>query len=796
MAAYTTSLRLVQPATGEYSGSWGTQVNTGLTALVDTAVAGTATITMTAADYTLSNANGVADEARAMVLNLTGTPGAARNVICPAVSKVYVVFNNTTGGFAQTLKTSAGSGISVPNGKTAFLRCDGTNVVEAVNYATSLSLGTALPVTSGGTGVTTSTGTGSVVLSTSPTLVTPILGTPTSVTLTNATGLPLTTGVTGTLPVTSGGTGLTSYTSGGVLYASSSSALATGSALTFNGTNLDISGGSYVGTKFQVSSEGSGSLYQTTGYVRFVNGATEGMRLDASGNLGIGATSPGAKLDVRGGANFIAQSASDSVLIRGASSSSANTVFQSNAGAGTAYWISAKTSGILAIGGNGGTEPASGALNIDNTGNLGIGTSSPGEKLAINQGNIYALRTGGAKLRLADQNNEVSVESLPTGGASNMVFKTSTTTQMTLDASGNLGIGTSSPASKLNVVGTADATFNSQILIGNSSAATQKLVFNPTVSSGISGLVDGSMAFYANGANTERMRIDASGNLGLGVTPGTWAAAAKAIEFTYPTYGQDSAGSAFMSFNARESSAGNWVYKTTDEASQFVANTDGSFRFFTAPSGTAGNAISFTQAMTLDASGNLLVGTTSNANNYKTHIVTSASSIALGIWANNATTPSGINIYYGAAAPNNGNANTSYLYCNDTSTTRIQLSSNGGIQNYQANDTNLSDRREKTNFAPAKSYLDTICAIPVQTFNYIDQNLEEDAGLTLGVVAQDVQAVAPELVKESNWGTEDEPKMRLSVYQTDLQYALMKCIQEQQALITDLRARVAALEQA
>ena len=156
MASYTTSLRLVQPATGEYSGTWGTQVNNGRTALVDTSVAGTASITMTAANYTLSSANGASDEARAMFLALGGTPGASYQVICPAVSKLYFVTNST--GFAQTVKTSAGSGISVPNGASMTLRCNGTDVVVAQNYFGSLTLGAALPVASGGTGAATLTG--------------------------------------------------------------------------------------------------------------------------------------------------------------------------------------------------------------------------------------------------------------------------------------------------------------------------------------------------------------------------------------------------------------------------------------------------------------------------------------------------------------------------------------------------------------------------------------------------------------------------------------------------------------
>jgi hypothetical protein len=199
------------------------------------------------------------------------------------------------------------------------------------------------------------------------------------------------------------------------------------------------------------------------------------------------------------------------------------------------------------------------------------------------------------------------------------------------------------------------------------------------------------------------------------------------------------------------------------------------------------------ERMRIDSSGNLLVGTTTNADgvrgnfeaNSNNNIIRAANSAATG------------NVYcgyfqYSGQAPNN--TVSQFITCNDTGATRAVIRANGGLANFSANNVNLSDRREKTNFTPATSYLDKICAIPVQTFNYIDQNMEEDGGLTLGVVAQDVQDVAPEMVMESNWGTEEEPKMRLSIYQTDLQYALMKCIQEQQALITQLQADVATLK--
>jgi hypothetical protein len=98
-----------------------------------------------------------------MFLVLGGTPGGSYNVIVPTASKLYFVTNST--GAAQTVKTSAGTGISVPNGARMTLRCDGTDVVVAQNYFGSLTLGTALGAASGGTGLTSPGANGNVLLS-------------------------------------------------------------------------------------------------------------------------------------------------------------------------------------------------------------------------------------------------------------------------------------------------------------------------------------------------------------------------------------------------------------------------------------------------------------------------------------------------------------------------------------------------------------------------------------------------------------------------------------------------------
>jgi hypothetical protein len=174
-----------------------------------------------------------------------------------------------------------------------------------------------------------------------------------------------------------------------------------------------------------------------------------------------------------------------------------------------------------------------------------------------------------------------------------------------------------------------------------------------------------------------------------------------------------------------------------------------------------------------------------SATNTKLQVLGTAQDWTVAIGNNNATSAYGIYISYSACTPNDGSTSF-FVQGVDSSATRFKMLSNGGLSNFSANNVNLSDQREKKDIQLAGSYLEKICAIPVKTFLFNDQT---DSDLNLGVIAQDVQAVAPELVSESDWGTKDEPKMRLSIYQTDFQYALMKSIQELAIKVSALEAK-------
>jgi hypothetical protein len=311
-------LGLALPTTGDLSGTWGTTVNDSITQLLDSAVAGTTTLSADA-DVTLSTTNGAANQARnAVILWTASNGGTTRNITAPAQSKAYVVINSGTGSIVVR---GAGptTGVTVPSGTKALVAWNGSDFVKVASNPAVLTTdvsgilpianggtGTSsttftnlttnvtgtLPVANGGTGITSfgagvatflgtpssanlaaavtdETGSGSLVFATSPTLVTPALGTPSSGTLTNATGLPIDGGTTGTLPVARGGTG------------TATPALVQGANVTITGT--------WPNQTIAAAAPGTGTVTSVAG-TGTVNGITLTGTVTSTGNLTLGGT--------------------------------------------------------------------------------------------------------------------------------------------------------------------------------------------------------------------------------------------------------------------------------------------------------------------------------------------------------------------------------------------------------------------------------------------------------------------------------------------------------------------------
>ena len=154
---FTSLLGLALPTTGDLSGTWGTTVNDAITSLVDSAVAGTTTLT-TDGDVTLSTTNGAANQARQAIVLLSGARSGVHNVTAPAHSKAYVVINATSGGFAATFRGAGPTtGVSVANGEECIVAWNGSDFVKVASSQITALTGV-LTVPSGGTGVATLTG--------------------------------------------------------------------------------------------------------------------------------------------------------------------------------------------------------------------------------------------------------------------------------------------------------------------------------------------------------------------------------------------------------------------------------------------------------------------------------------------------------------------------------------------------------------------------------------------------------------------------------------------------------------
>ena len=380
---------------------------------------------------------------------------------------------------------------------------------------------------------------------------------------------------------------------------------------------LDVNGsGRFVNALTAASFNGSVSNI-------FTVGGSEVMRLTNTSatnlGLGIGTTSPDSMLTVTQGA-YLQRGVRLSGLPSGIGTKElridANGVVYANdtlsndiSGSGTTNYIP-KFTGTSAIGNS---------VMYDDGTNIGIGTTTPLAKLQVASsirsqtvfGGTFTAHDGtdnvlfGSYLNTIGTGNSYDgVISLSNASAS-LMFNTGGSERMRLTSTG-LGIGTSNPARKLHVY---SGSGTAQI---QSSGTSSMMYFGDANSSSIDNQGIGSIGnnIWVMTGGSERLRIDASGNLGLGVTPSAWNAGGKAIEIGMigsAHWGLDQT-STYRTTNAYWNSG--WKYGGTGQAANY-AQEAGSHYWSTAPSGTAGNAISFTQAMTLDASGRLGIGTTS-----------------------------------------------------------------------------------------------------------------------------------------------------------------------------------------
>jgi hypothetical protein len=354
-----------------------------------------------------------------------------------------------------------------------------------------------------------------------------------------------------------------------------------------------------------------------------------------------------------------------------------------------------------------------------------------------------------------------------TGGASNNLnfyANANTTPKVTFTGAGNVGIaGQTNPTYKLDG-GFADQTWGWYLNSSYNAGFTYNTAERSLLLATRSAENIDHIKFATGSAATERVRIDSSGNVGIGVVPSAWGTGAgvRGLEVGANLAASQDINSVYFSANAYNSATG-WKYRNTQYASNLRMGTnDGVFQFQQAASGTAGAAITWATPMTLDASGNLLVGTTSAV----------TGSVAGGFQVqNNSGTGSTINIGHPSSAANG----FSYaLFSHDNSI--IGSIGQSGTTAVLYNTT--SDQRLKENITDANDAGDKIDAIKVRQYDWKADGSHQDYGM----VAQELMTVAPEAVS-----VPEDPEKMMGVDYSKLVPMMLKEIQS-------LRARVAQLE--
>jgi len=495
-----------------------------------------------------------------------------------------------------------------------------------------------------------------------------------------------------------------------------------------SGANLDISN-TATATATMSFTTGSGS-------------GTPKMTINASGNVGIGTTNFSNTLTVSKNVT------GDDLVYFNNENAVASDVLRLNtlgAGSGTKV-LDCQVAGVS-------------KFVVNGLGNVGISETNPTSKLVVRNDGVTTsqLELGGAtgfRYELGRQ----SVGGLfrfygQQSGYSGYIFDSVDGERMRIDSSGNVGIGVTSPTSgKLCVDGTINITDTAGTYAAGALGYTDAnwgFLHRPPRAG-----ATGAHAFQSFAGST-LMTVTDGGNVGIGVTPSVKLDIATASGSTYVAIRRNSQSAGEVGLSLYGGTSGiNW--------SLYQPTSSNDIRFY-------GNGA---DRLTLTSNGDLLVGKTASGD----------------------LSVDGFEIKQDGQmfVSLTGTATNTFHYYNSTASQyRFYVKSNGGIANFSANNSNLSDRRTKKDIVDSGDYLAKLCQIPVRNFRY---NHEEDGGKHhLGVISQEVEAVAPELVQKDAYSLDDETT-RDAVYTTDLNFAMLKAIQEQQAMIEALQAEVAALK--
>jgi hypothetical protein len=377
-------------------------------------------------------------------------------------------------------------------------------------------------------------------------------------------------------------------------------------------------------------------------------------------------------------------------------------------------------------------------MRITSTGNIGINTTTISNPNSLDK--VLEIKSAGPVGIVLNDSRDASPIGLENRGA--VFYLTYGTSNILVadGASGKVGIGTASPSNLLDI-GTpiTNALYGFSLSYGATNVGVYQ-VNNATGELKFGGAAAGYFpTFYSGGS--ERMRITSAGKVLIGKT--TASAVARNLE----VQGQvaATAGSVITEIDSYSVGGTNLGFIGTQSNHDLVIKTNDAERLRI----TSGGQISQTTSIA-DWS----------------HVITNAST----------TSPNGIIIQYTAA--NKNNTSNPFLYCTDNSgtTLRFEVRSNGGIANYATNNVILSDVRLKKDITPLESVWDKLKNIEIVKYKFKDQTHND---FNMGVIAQQVEKIAPELVELDGWGTlaEDGTTYK-GIYETDINYYSIKALQE------------------